>query len=391
MGTMRSIVATSAFAILVGSALIAAAPPAVAAAVACQGWDTAPRTASNFDNELSSVAMTGRCNAFAVGGYRNGSESGPFSVLIEHWDGTRWVLQLGPNPGPTENWLGGVATTSSSNAFAVGYQTNVHTDKTLVERWNGSGWQVTSSPNVAGRSNDLNAVAATSASNAWAVGDSYDGSHLHTLIEHWNGTSWKLVSSPNVGTDSELLAVAASSASNAWAVGDSLNGSTRHTLIEHWNGTSWKVVTSPNRGTLSNGLAGVAVTSTSNAWAVGYNVSATTDEDRPLIERWNGQTWSLVSSPAPFPFTDERLNAVAATSVSNAWAVGDSVNQESHTIVEHWDGTGWSVEYSPDPGPTAGGSANDLNGIAAVSPTAAWAVGEYLGASALVPLALRCC
>ena len=41
------------------------------------------------------------------------------------------------------------------------------------------------------------------------------------------------------------------------------------TLIEHWNGTAWTQVPSPNPSG-DNVLDGVAATSASNAWAVGF-------------------------------------------------------------------------------------------------------------------------
>jgi hypothetical protein len=126
-------------------------------------------------------------------------------------------------------------------------------------------------------------VAATSSTNAWAVGDYYNGTTDQTLIEHWNGTSWKQVTSPNAGGsshDNVLNGVAATSSTNAWAVGYFYNGTTDQTLIEHWNGTSWKQVTSPNPGGSSddNILNGVAATSSTNAWAVGDYYNGTTDQ-----------------------------------------------------------------------------------------------------------------
>ena len=89
----------------------------------------------------------------------------------------------------------------------------------------------------------FNGVAATSASNAWAVG--YGNTAGETLIEHWNGTAWKWAPTPTLASD--FYSVAATSASNAWAVGYTA-GQTAATLIAHWNGTSWTQVPSPSPG-----------------------------------------------------------------------------------------------------------------------------------------------
>ena len=49
--------------------------------------------------------------------------------------------------------------------------------------------------------------------------------------------------------------------------------------------------------TISGALAGVAATSASNAWAVGSTGS--TSSSKALIVRWNGTGWKQVPSPAP--------------------------------------------------------------------------------------------
>jgi hypothetical protein len=74
---------------------------------------------------------------------------------------------------------------------------------------------------------------------------------------------------------------------------------------------------------------GVAATSASNAWAVG--VTKTT---QPLIAHWNGGTWKQV--PSPHAGANSILSAVAATSAGNAWAVGS--NGLGKTLVMHWNG-----------------------------------------------------
>ena len=167
-------------------------------------------------------------------------------------------------------------------------------------------------------SGELRAVVATSASNAWAVGGTSSG---QSLILHWNGTSWKRV--PGAGAAGSLTAVSASSATNAWSVGSEsgFGSGFGKTLILHWNGTSWKQVPSPSlNGNVS--LTAVAVTSGRNAWAVGA-VSTGTSPGTSLILHWNGTAWQRVPSPSPsYGKYGNGLASVAATSATNAWAVG---------------------------------------------------------------------
>jgi len=56
---------------------------------------------------------------------------------------------------------------------------------------------------------------------------------------------------------------------------------------------------------------------------------------------WNGTRWNQLRSPNPR--VDDQLDAVAATSASNAWAVGSSLGVgHLRTLILHWNGTNWS-------------------------------------------------
>src|SRR6266704_85564 len=182
---------------------------------------------------------------------------------------------------------------------------------------------------------------------------------------------WSVVPSPNGSSSSNLSAVAAVSANDVWAVGSSGNQrSGAQTLIEHWNGSSWSVVTSPNPGSIYNTLYGVTVISAANVWAVGYYVN-TTGVTQTLIEHWNGSSWSVMQSPNP-GYSSDHLNGVAAVSTSDVWAVGNGKTSSGKTLIEHWNGSSWSVVTSPSPG-----SGGDLRAVAAVSAGNVWAVGYY--------------
>jgi hypothetical protein len=303
-----------------------------------------------------------------------------------------WTGVQPPSPSTAVNVLDGVAVLSPCNAWAVGDYANGTAEQTLIEHWNGTSWKQVTSPNPGGSSNSnvLEAVAATSSTNAWAVGDYANGTADRTLIEHWNGTSWKQVTSPNPGgSDGNFLyGVTATSSTNAWAVGYYANSTAEQTLIEHWNGTSWKQVTSPNPGGSSNSnvLEAVAATSSTNAWAVGYTYNGTAEQT--LIEHWNGTSWKQVTSPNPGGSDGNILEAVAATSSTNAWAVGD-YGTKDQTLIEHWNGRAWKQATSPNPGGSS--NSNILHGVAATSSTNAWAVGYFSNGTAYQTLATHCC
>jgi hypothetical protein len=135
-------------------------------------------------------------------------------------------------------------------------------------------------------------------------------------------------------------------------------------VILHWTGTAWQVQKSPSRG-IEPGLSSVAATSATNAWAVGSRGY------RTLIEHWNGTAWQVQKSPNPG--IEPGLSSVAATSAKNAWAVGgitDESGRPIRALIEHWNGTAWKVQPSPR---LAG---DQLYGVAATSAKNAWAVGS---------------
>jgi hypothetical protein len=97
------------------------------------------------------------------------------------------------------------------------------------------------SPNRGGSASEniLTGVAATSASDVWAVGYYFkQGVAYRTLTLHWAGSGWTTVRSPNASTpgDDNFLNAIAASGSDLWAVGEVSEGSAGRTLIEHRTG-----------------------------------------------------------------------------------------------------------------------------------------------------------
>src|SRR5438105_4684771 len=78
---------------------------------------------------------------------------------------------------------------------------------------------------------------------------------------------------------------------------------------------------SPNPSSTENLLFGVSTVSPTDAWAVGDYVDDATGHRDTLILHWNGTAWSQIPSPNPSPGMNE-LFAVSADSATDAWAVG---------------------------------------------------------------------
>jgi len=188
--------------------------------------------------------------------------------------------------------------------------------------------------------------------------------------------TWSNQPAGAVGTQSTLASADLLSTSDGWAVGaaGSVGG-----VIERWNGQRFTAVTSPN--ILNNqvnayaGLAGVDALSATSAFAVGtssYYGSDGLSHSNAVAERWNGSSWSRLSVPSNPSITS--FNAVKAFSGSDVWAVGRAGDSFSGaTLAMHWNGTTWTPFTTPSPGTRD----NILTRVSGSGPNDVWAVGYY--------------
>ncbi len=161
---------------------------------------------------MTAVAADLSSGDWAVG-YSGGS---PNATLVERWDGTRMAHVPSEDPSAPQRWL-----------YAVGADGA------------GDAWTVVSTPSPAPNGNNLVGVASISSSEAWAVGFEIQADLFDTtLVERWDGTEWSIFPSPNHGGSnySGLDAIsAAPGATDLWAVGNWYDGNlTQHTLVEHY-------------------------------------------------------------------------------------------------------------------------------------------------------------
>jgi len=84
---------------------------------------------------------------------------------------------------------------------------------------------------------------------------------------------------------------------------------------------NWQIIASPNGSRQVNELHSVSALAENDVWAVGVSYNTERTLGSTLIEHWNGSRWSVVPSPNPSSFVN-KLNAVAAVSPSDVWAVG---------------------------------------------------------------------
>ena len=329
-------------------------------------------------NDISCVAA----NSCTAVGYAFTAGAGAGRSVIESWNGTAWSLVSSPTIGTGANSLFGVACVSTASCKAVGaYWDKANNSHTLIESWNGRAWSARSGPSPGTMTNQLLGVSCASASSCHAVGYSANSINVHrvlnerTLVESWNGHSWSVVPSPNPGSGNDQLNdVACVSPKSCTAVGNSLTstGNENRTLVESWNGHTWSFVSSPNRGAFG-ALNGVSCVSAKACQAVGNYVTSTNQSvatTKPLNESWNGRAWSLLASPG----LAGGLEDVSCVSAKVCSAVGET---GTVTLVESWNGGAWSIVPSPNQGNNDGISSNALSGVSCLSPTSCRAIGTW--------------
>ena len=246
-----------------------------------------------------------------------------------------WSIVPTPNPSPTQtNQLQSVACVSSTFCMAVGFSSGTSNPTGLITEWNGTEWSAL--PGPAGSPTAayiFNGVSCTSVSFCVAVGEQQGNDGIVTLVGEWNGTAWSIVPSPNV-------AVPSVSQSRPFA--------------HHPVGRSEAVPFSEAPAALtpkgppvqSGVLEGVSCTGSSLCMAVGFATSAAGDET--LAEQWNGATWSVVTTPTPSPAVSQDLEGVDCPSVEFCVAVGLSGAMGSdHPLLEQWNGSTWSPTALP--------------------------------------------
>jgi hypothetical protein len=337
-----------------------------------------PNRGSPGTNYLYATTCASATDCWAVG-YSDVC-CGNYNTLIEQWNGSAWTIVSSPN-NDGNNILYGVTCSSTSDCWAVGTYFGDLFQRTLIEHWDGSVWNLVSSPNRGLSTPPIDVlvgVACLSPSECWAAGGNDDRNGVgQTLVERWDGTSWTIVDSPNPTGSDGFQAVTCASPSQpeeCWAVGQTVTGlGGALTLIEEWDGAAWSIVSSPSIGGYDD-LLGVTCASQGDCWAVGSHSGATNDQT--LIEHWNGSVWKIFSSPNTSTTQNNYLNAVACASAWDCWAAGYYVNGPgmSRTLIEQWDGNLWTIGSSPNPGEAQN---SELWGVTCASAAECSAAGNY--------------
>jgi hypothetical protein len=136
-------------------------------------------------------------------------------------------------------------------------------------------------------------------------------------------------------------------------------------LIERWDGAAWTIVSGPEP--VGDALVGVSCVSASSCFAVGRGGA---------VERFDGTRWSVAAAPSP---PGAELYSISCTSSTSCFATGSAANfagpaGATMALVEHWDGTAWSIVANPIP---AQAQTVELLGVTCPTASKCVAVGDY--------------
>ncbi len=197
-------------------------------------------------------------------------------------------------------------------------------------------------------------------------------------------SGWYVATTPGTGADDIMLGSSCANAQQCMGVGisiENINSSgTDAPLVENWNGSSWSLGATPPlpSGDAGGGFFDVACVSGSDCWAVGaVLVAGGGNPSGTLIENWNGSSWSIVPSPNPSApgVVGAVLQGVSCTSASSCMAVGfatDDKGENLNDVIEQWNGTAWSIV----PGADTGQPFDQLSTVDCLAPDDCWAVGN---------------
>ena len=221
------------------------------------------------------------------------------------------------------------------------------------------------------------------------VGDVHEPDQLHrgrpvqhagdatkTLIMRWNGKAWSILPSPNapVPPVNALTGLACTGTTLCFAVGgyfvstmDSCERAHAGRAVErHDAGRSCPARISRSRSTARSGRA---CTSTTNCFAVGnYDTQLVTST---LTERWDGKSWSIVSSPNPRAPPIQRAVGCHVHQPERIASRSVSAHSTLDRTMERHDRGG----SSPSANPT-GATGASLTGVSCPSATRCVAVGD---------------
>lgn len=267
---------------------------------------------------LYDVWGSGPSEVYAVGGKE-----------LVRYDGKQWVAM--PLPSGLTQSLSTLWGPGKGDLFVGGsYAASSTANGGVVHRYNGGKWTTQKFWTTANEG--VASITGTGKTDVTAVGWEAAGSFAsYWQVHRFDGTAWKssnIKAQPQAGQLTRAWAV---SSTDLWATGSDCTDASGvcKPLVQHYDGTTWTDMS----GKLPKGVGGVT-----GVWAAGKVVAITgydntTGADQGTVAVYDGTKWTLSHT-----VSGKRLNDVWGTSASNIWVVGHG------GVVYHYDGSSWKNE-----------------------------------------------
>jgi hypothetical protein len=215
---------------------------------------------------------------------------------------------------------------------------------------------------------------------ATSIGGTTYGEDQAFTTTHW---SIQELASPKRSIGIGFWEPTCTSSASCMAFGAYANNSgTQVPLVEMWNGSTWSVQEPPSpTGAKAANVRGGSCISSTECIAVGEYENSS-GKKLPLAEAWNGTSWSIQEPPSPTGAKASHLNKVSCISSTECLAVGELENSSGSDVAftEKWNGTTWSLQEPPIP---TGAKASTLTDLSCTSSTWCVAVGYFLNSSSV--------
>jgi len=319
---------------------------------------------------LATIALS-PTDAWAVGAEPNPSQY-LTATLAEHWNGKKWSIVQTPAISAPTVQLNSISAVGSSDIWAAGYaeDPSCFCSQTVVERWDGTSWTRITSPNP-GIADFLYGITALSSTDVWAAGYEWTSQSTYfPFLMHYDGHSWSTFDESQFQMG-QLSSVFALATNDVWAVGWFGPLAATQGLALHWDGESWTQVAFPSEQGGGIVLQSVSGAATNDFWAVGVyqyiNLWGSVSNSARGFH-WNDSTWK---QKQPALSGESYFSDVMARATNDVWLVGEGIvniqTGQEMFVTLHWNGSQWSNVTNPDKG--------TLNAVSASSGSDAWAVG----------------
>ncbi len=256
------------------------------------------RGVSNVTNYLEDIAAVASNDIWMVGSV-DSLEGGTWTLTM-HWNGATWTQVpspnvTGPRGGVYPQGLDSVIALAPNDVWAAGFYRVGNVMHPLIQHWNGTQWMIVQTPDGPSGDGWLHGIAAASPNDIWAVGEYSDGANgdSKALALHWDGAQWSAFVPPNpspAGTN-PLHSIVARGPNDFYAVGSwETAAQGLNTFVVHWDGANWTQSSSETPagdGTGWNPLLDVGRDANGEMWAVGKKQADFNSPSLTLVQRAN--------------------------------------------------------------------------------------------------------